>query len=162
MQHTNALDENATYCISTQSTNTFPVELLSDTAIIPKRGSERAAGYDLYPAESGVVPAWGSTTVKTGIKITMPLGYYGRIASRSGLAVKNNIEVGAGVIDNDYTGEIIVLLRNFSDINYNYPYGKAIAQLILTPYHSSSDFTPSLITQSTARGANGFGSTDVR
>lgn len=143
-------------------TNALLVELLSDTAIIPKRGSERAAGYDLYPAEPGVVPAWGSTAVKTSIKITMPLGYYGRIASRSGLAVKNNIEVGAGVIDNDYTGEIIVLLRNFSDTNYNYPYGKAIAQLILTPYHHTSDFTTTTINRTTARGNNGFGSTDVR
>lgn len=142
--------------------NTLPVELLTDTAIIPKRGSERAAGYDLYPVESGVVPAWGSTTINTGIKITMPLGYYGRIASRSGLAVKNNIEVGAGVIDNDYTGEIIVLLRNFSDTDYNYPYGKAIAQLILTPYHSSSDFITGTINRTTARGDNKFGSTDIR
>lgn len=141
---------------------TLPVELLSDTAIIPKRGSERAAGYDLYPAEPGMVPAWGSVAVKTGIKITMQLGYYGRIASRSGLAVKHNIEVGAGVIDNDYTGEIIVLLRNFSDTNYNYPYGKAIAQLILTPYHYNSEFIASTISRTTARGNNGFGSTDVR
>jgi dUTP pyrophosphatase len=148
--------------VSSLALNTLPVELLSDTAIIPKRGSERAAGYDLYPVESGVVPAWGSTTVNTGIKITMPLGYYGRIASRSGLAVKHNIEVGAGVIDNDYTGEIIVLLRNFSDTNYNYPYGKAIAQLILTPYHSSSNFVASTINRTTERGDNKFGSTDIR
>jgi len=161
----NTVQSNVFTVLSTVSDTkkqTFPVELMSDLAIIPKRGSTHAAGYDLYPIEPGTVPAWGSTLVHTGIKITMPINYYGRVASRSGLAVKNNIEVGAGVIDNDYTGEIMVLLRNFSDTEYCYPYGKAIAQLILTPYHSSTDFEPSKLNVLTERGSNGFGSTDIQ
>lgn len=60
----------------------------------------------------------------------MPPGYYGRVAPRSGLAVKNFIDVGAGVIDEDYRGEVKVLLFNFSDQDFQVKTGDRIAQLV--------------------------------
>jgi dUTP pyrophosphatase len=56
--------------------------------------------------------------VSTGLKVSFPLNHYGRIAPRSGLAVKHFIDVGAGVIDEDYRGEIKVLLFNFGEQDY--------------------------------------------
>ena len=87
-------------------------------AKLPVRGSSGAAGYDLSAAESAVVPAHGKCLVKTGLAIAIPPDCYGRIAPRSGLAIKKFIDVGAGVIDSDYRGEIGVVLFNFSDADF--------------------------------------------
>lgn len=81
------------------------VKRLSEKAILPKKGSELAAGYDLYSSEDTVVPARGRKLIKTGIAIAVPTGNYARVAPRSGLALKNFIDVGAGVVDEDYRGE---------------------------------------------------------
>ena len=99
-------------------------------AKLPVRGSSGAAGYDLSAAESAVVPAHGKCLVKTGIAIAIPPDCYGRIAPRSGLAIKRFIDVGAGVIDSDYRGEIGVVLFNFSDEDFCISMGDRIAQLI--------------------------------
>ena len=81
------------------------VKRLSDAAVLPVRGSEGAAGYDLASAERCVVPPRGGrAVVKTDLAIAVPDGVYGRVAPRSGLAVKNGLDVGAGVIDRDYRG----------------------------------------------------------
>src|SRR5437588_7089202 len=69
-----------------------------------------AAGHDLYALNDIPIPSKGQVLVETGIAIGLPKGTYGRLASRSGLATKEGIEVGAGVIDADYTGELRVLL----------------------------------------------------
>ena len=98
----------------------------------------------------------------TGLKIALPPGTYGRIASRSGLAVKHNIEVGAGVIDQDYQGEIKVLLRNLSDTPYTISQGDKIAQLIVSPYVNKQVAECEKIQDiygESGRGAGGFGST---
>ena len=118
------------------------VQLDHPDAKVPKRGSEHAAGYDLSryekniqlalatpiaaleflpplcSCEDTVVPARGKACVKTGIRITVPSGTYGRVAPRSGLAVKNFIDVGAGVIDEDYTGLVGVVLFNHSETDF--------------------------------------------
>ena len=78
---------------------------LSEAAILPTKGSPLAAGYDLYSAKDLKVPAKGKVLVPTNLSVAIPLGNYGRIAPRSGLAWKNFIDVGAGVIDADYRGE---------------------------------------------------------
>ena len=107
------------------------VKKLRNNAAVPKKGSEEAAGYDIASAEDTVVPAKGKTVVKTGISVAIPEGCYGRIAPRSGLAVKRFIDVGAGVIDADYRGEIGVVLFNHSDEDFVVKSGDRIAQLIL-------------------------------
>ena len=79
---------------------------LTKNAIIPTRGSSRSAGYDLYSAENIIIPAHGKGLVKTDIQIKLPRGSYGRIAPRSGLSWKYHIDIGAGVVDEDYTGNV--------------------------------------------------------
>ena len=80
------------------------IKKLRNSATIPKRATKDAAGYDIAAVENTVVPAKGRTVVKTGISIAIPNGCYGRIAPRSGLTVKKSVDIGAGVIDADYTG----------------------------------------------------------
>ena len=80
---------------------------LSKLASLPARN---AAGYDLVAVSEGIVEPQGSLVVALGIALEMPKGWYGRIASRSGLAVRNQLSVGAGVVDPDYRGEVKVLL----------------------------------------------------
>ena len=106
------------------------VKKLDPQAKIPTRGSAQAAGHDLYANESKTIPAQGQEVVKTGISITPPRGTYGRIAPRSGMAVKHQIAVHAGVIDSDYTGEIKVVLVNMGNQDYQVKKGDRIAQLI--------------------------------
>jgi len=89
-----------------------------------------AAGYDLYTNEERTIPARGQEVVSTGISITPPEGTYGPIAPRSGMAVKHQIAVNAGMIDSDYTGEIKVVLANMRDQDYQMQNRDRIAQLI--------------------------------
>ena len=131
---------------------------LSEHAVTPTRGSALAAGYDLYSAHDCAVPAKGKHVVPTDIKIALPEGCYGRVAPRSGLAVKNFIDVGAGVIDQDYRGPVGVVLFNFSDEEFKVSRGDRVAQLICEQiYLPELEECESL--NDTARGANGYGST---
>jgi dUTP pyrophosphatase len=140
---------------------TLYVKRLHKEAVIPKRGSEGAAGYDLYSLIDININSYKKAVIPTGIMMIIPDGYYGRIASRSGLSAKYDIEVGAGVIDSDYRGEIKVILRNFSEFDYVVDKGEKIAQIIIEPI-----ITPNIIDATdlddnvqTERGENGFGST---
>ena len=90
------------------------VKILQENAVLPVRGSAGAAGYDLCAAGSYVIPSWGKGTVETRLAIALQAGTYARIAPRSGLAICNFIDVGAGVVDSDYRGEIKVVLFNHS------------------------------------------------
>ena len=82
--------------------------------MLPARGSAGVAGYDLCAASNCVIPSWGKGTVETRLAVSLPLGTYARITPRSGLAIRNFIDVGAGVVDSDYWGEIKVVLFNHS------------------------------------------------
>ncbi|XP_025028821.1 deoxyuridine 5'-triphosphate nucleotidohydrolase, mitochondrial isoform X2 [Python bivittatus] len=103
---------------------------LTENAYAPSKGSSRAAGYDLYSAYECEIPALGKAVVKTDIQIALPTGCYGRIAPRSGLAVNHFIDVGAGVIDEDYRGNVGVVLFNFGKEPFKVKKGDRIAQLI--------------------------------
>lgn len=117
-----------------------------------------AAGFDLKSAYDVVIPKHGKELIMTDLKLQLPAGCYGRIAPRSGLAVKNFIDVGAGVIDNDYKGNIGIVLFNHSDTAFVVNKGDRIAQLICEKI-----FYPTLIEVTTMtdteRGNKGFGST---
>jgi deoxyuridine 5'-triphosphate nucleotidohydrolase len=99
--------------------------------VIPKRATSGAAGMDISSAMNCVVPAKGKAIVDTAISIAPANGVYGRIAPRSGLAAKHMIDVGAGVIDSDYRGEIKVVLFNHGLEDFKITAGDRIAQLIL-------------------------------
>ncbi|CAG9464349.1 unnamed protein product [Pedinophyceae sp. YPF-701] len=136
------------------------IKKLSEHATIPARGSKGAAGYDLSAAHDTVVPARGKELVKTDLSIAIPEGTYARIAPRSGLAWKNFIDTGAGVVDFDYRGPVGVILFNHGDTDFAVKRGDRVAQLILEKI-----VTPEVVEvedlDSTDRGAGGFGSTGV-
>lgn len=137
------------------------IKLLTETATVPSIGSEGSAGYDLYsnvPSDNIIIPPHGKALIKTGIAIAIPEGYYGRIAPRSSLGWKYHIDVGAGVIDRDYRGEIGVVLYNLGDTEYVVKHKERIAQLILTRYVTPDiDIVSEL--DDTKRGEGGYGST---
>ena len=137
------------------------IKKLSDQAKIPTQGSKYAAGYDLYAAEEVLVNTMGRKLVKTNISISIPEGYYGRIAPRSGLAYKNGIDVLAGVIDSDYRGDIGVILFN-SDHNLDFQVnvGDRIAQFIIEKCHSVNWETVENL-EASVRSEKGFGSSGV-
>ena len=107
------------------------IKKIEESAIIPTRATDSDAGYDLYSTNDGVVPARGRKVVSTGIAIAIPPGYYGRVAPRSGLAVKRGIDVLAGVVDSGYRGVVGVVLQNLSDEDFPFKKGDRVAQLIL-------------------------------
>ena len=107
------------------------VKKLGYDSTLPTRGSDGAVGYDLYSNCDGVIAKGKRGVVSTGIAVSLPPGVYGRVAPRSGLAMKNGIQIGAGVIDPDYTGEISVIIFNMGDNDFEVKKGARIAQLIL-------------------------------
>ena len=133
---------------------------LSTRAREPKKGSEDAAGYDLYAAEELEIPPGKEKVVKTDIQISLPPNTYGRIASRSGLSIKHSVEVGAGVIDRDYRGNIGVVLRNHSRRPFVVGLGDRIAQLIV---EKNDPVVMEEVDELevTKRGQSGFGSTGM-
>ncbi|GAB1599543.1 deoxyuridine 5'-triphosphate nucleotidohydrolase, mitochondrial-like [Argonauta hians] len=131
---------------------------LTPNAFVPTRGSAEAAGYDLYSAYDYTVPSKGKLLAKTDLQIALPHDCYGRVAPRSGLALKNFIDVGAGVIDQDYRGNVGVLLFNFSDGEFEVKKGDRIAQLLLERIYIA-DLEECETLDKTERGAGGFGST---
>ncbi|ORY32242.1 dUTPase-like protein [Naematelia encephala] len=134
------------------------VKLLSEIATIPTLGSEFAAGMDLYSAEHKVIPAGGRALVDLKISVAIPKGHYGRVAPRSGLATKHGIQTGAGVIDADYRGPVMVLLFNHSETDFQVNPKDRIAQLILERI-SVPRLRQVETLDETVRGEGGFGST---
>jgi len=138
------------------------IKKLNDNAIIPKRGSGQAAGYDLYANTTEPIEIKPHTTVKIGIGLAMsiPDGYFGGVFARSGLASKQGLRPSncVGCIDSDYTGEIIVALHNDLDIPQLLQPNERIAQLVIIPY-LAVEFEETDELEKTVRGKNGFGST---
>jgi dUTP pyrophosphatase len=134
------------------------VKKLGYDSILPTRGSDGAVGYDLYSNCDGVIAKGKRGVVSTGIAISLPPGVYGRVAPRSGLAMKNGIQIGAGVIDPDYTGEISVIIFNMGDTDFEVKKGDRVAQLILERCETPPVEEISLL-EETERGDGGFGST---
>ena len=134
------------------------IRKLDESAIIPTRATDSDAGYDLYSTNDGVVPARGRKVVGTGIAIAIPPGHYGRVAPRSGLAVKRGIDVLAGVVDSGYRGEVGVVLQNLSDEDFPFKKGDRVAQLILEQCNTIGWVELDELEDS-VRSDGGFGST---
>lgn len=146
------------------------VKRLYPNSKIPTRGSDYAAGYDLYAEnvhfdddsadyELQVLP--GKTLkVGTGIAVELPKGTFGAIYARSGLGIKHGIVPAncVGIIDEDYRGEIVVALHNHSDKPFVFKFGDRIAQLVIQPY-IAADINVVDELSDTDRGNCGFGST---
>ena len=137
------------------------VQKLNNNAALPKRSTDGAAGYDLCASQDCTIPAGGKGLVQTGLAISFPAGLYARIAPRSGLALKKFIDVGAGVVDSDYRGEVGVVLFNHGDQDFVVKMGDRIAQLILEKIDTPSVQEVQGLEDS-VRGTGGFGSTGVK
>ncbi len=125
---------------------------------MPVKSTEFAAGYDLYANEDKIIqPGAGFVKIDCGFSVQLPSGTYGRIAPRSGLAAKNNIIVGAGVIDEDYRGTVCVLLACIAGSALNVCRGDRIAQMIVE--YVVPTFPSEGELDTTSRGSGGFGST---
>jgi len=137
---------------------------LDENAKIPEYGSEYAAGIDLFSSntEDIIIQPKNRKLISTGLYISWDdPKYYMRIAPRSGLSVKNCIDVGAGVIDYDYRGELkILLINNSNDKEFIVSKNMKIAQMIPTKMtRLNLNITDTL--EETLRGNGGFGSTGV-
>lgn len=139
------------------------VKLLTHTAVVPTRDSNAEAGFDVYADEDLTIPPLvenpdeARALVSTGIAIATPTGYYARVAPRSGLAVKQGIDVLAGVVDASYRGEVKIALVNLSGEPVDIKRGDRIAQLVVTAYYAGPAIVVDELSD-TARGEKGFGS----
>jgi len=133
---------------------------LSENAILPTRGSTFAAGMDLYSPISGTIQSQQRLLVPLDISIKLPKGTFGHILPRSGLALKQGIHIGAGVIDEDYRGNVGVLLFNFGQQPFSFSAGDRIAQLVVKTYESV-EIIETLKLDETTRSDGGFGSSGL-
>ena len=135
---------------------------LNDLAKIPTRGSKFSAGYDLYAAtdEDIQIPPHSTVKIGTGLAMELPVGWFGAIFARSGIATKRGLRPAnaVGICDADYRNEYIVALHNDTDELQTIQAGERIAQLIILPYQDI-DFKEVDELRDTDRGMGGFGST---
>jgi dUTP pyrophosphatase len=131
---------------------------LNERATLPSRGSELSAGLDLYSTEEITIRPQERQLARTGLAVAIPAKYYGRIAPRSGLAMKHGLDVLSGVIDSDYRGEIGCLLYNTGDETIHLPAGTKMCQLIIEKIELPTAVWADDLDETT-RGGGGFGST---
>lgn len=138
------------------------VKKLHEDSILPTRGSEYAAGYDLYAYDEGEILKGATVKIGTGVAITPPEGTFGAVFARSGLATKQGLRPAncVGVCDEDYTGEYIVALHNDSNEDQKITKGDRIAQVVFLPYVIAPMEEVDEL-ETTDRGDGGFGSTGV-
>ena len=125
---------------------------------LPQYAHPEDAGADLRASVEDIVPARSRKLIATGIHIKLPSGCVGLVWPRSGLAVKQGLDCGAGVIDAGYRGEVKVLLFNHTDTDHRVQPGDRIAQLIVQKVERVQ-FVPVDALEDSGRGGNGFGST---
>lgn len=133
---------------------------LDEGAILPTRGHESDAGYDLYVPKNQITKyLWknDSLVIDTGVHMLIPDGYCGILISKSGLNTNKSV-TSHGLIDAGYTGSIKVKLYNHGNDRLHIEPGDKISQIVIVPC-----MTPPLMTvdklPDTDRGNRGFGST---
>jgi len=154
------VQEKLTRRILVQQAAAIQVMKMAAKAKLPSRGSRFSAGHDLYALEDVLTPASGQRLIGTGIAIGIPQGTYARIAPRSGLAYKESIGIGGGVIDADYTGEVKVIMMNHGKKSYKVQEGDRIAQMIIEKIDMLGTMEVDNV-QITDRVNKGFGSIDL-
>jgi dUTP pyrophosphatase len=133
-------------------------EKLNEEAVIPHYQTVGSAGLDLHSIEAVVIEPGQRHLVGTGLRVNLPKDTEGQVRSRSGLAAKNGVFVlnSPGTIDEDYKGEIKVILYNAGDSNFSVEKGDRIAQLVVAPVYKVYG-----LTLDNTREDNGFGSTGL-
>ena len=134
------------------------IVLMNDNAIIPTRASKRSAGLDLYSSIDVNIEVGSMKKIYTGICISLPENSYGSIRDKSSLAAKGLLTLG-GVIDDDYTGEIIVIITYLIEPT-EIKKGQKIAQLIVSNI-SYPEIKKVKFLKETERNNKGFGEMDI-
>lgn len=127
-------------------------------AYTPVRAHNTDAGLDIMSKTTQVVPANGSAIFHTGVHVELPKGTAGILVSKSGLNTRKNL-TSTGLIDEGYTGEIVVKLYNHGDKDYWVESGDKISQLVIVPVYYEEVELVNELSGETERGNNGFGST---
>lgn len=127
-----------------------------ENAIIPKYATLNDAGCDLCSTEDYILEPGERLVVSSGLKMEIPIGFYGRVAPRSGLSVKNGIDTLAGVIDSGYRGEIGVVIINHGYEDFKIEKGTKVAQMIFEKI-DQAEFEEVEELSNSERGAEGFG-----
>jgi dUTP pyrophosphatase len=130
---------------------------LDNEAKAPTYGSDGAAGCDVYALEGGIIKANERSMLPTGIAMKIPTGYYCEIKPRSGLAFRNGIMVLGGIIDEDFRGQVQIILHNANETDFTYNKHDRIAQFIFKKYEKAN-FLITTTLPTTQRGEGGFGS----
>ena len=136
------------------------IKQLSESATLPTRAHTTDSGLDLYASEDALVTYTHASVIPTGIAVNIPAGYEGQIRPRSGKSSKTNLRVILGTVDATYNGELGVIADTLNKSEYLVKKGEKIAQLVVSPIVTPTlEIVDQFNTQS-ARGSNGFGSTD--
>ena len=139
------------------------IKKMSDTAILPTRGSEKAAGIDLYADihEPFIMILPGETKIiGSGIACEFPDGFWGMVVPRSSVGIKRHLTLpnNVGVIDNDYRNEIMMAFTNVGEQPQMIERGERLAQMVLLPYYLFNIVETNTLSD-TERGEGGIGST---
>lgn len=137
-------------------------KLQQPDAKLPTKGSDEAAGLDLYACENIDIPAGKSAKINTGVCMEIPSGYVGLIWPRSKISTRFNIDILAGVVDSDYRGEIQIALINHGDKPFEVRTGDKIAQMLIQRHFNYFDIEQVDQLSESRRGKQGINSTDTR
>lgn len=158
------IDNNVIHVTSNDYTwynfSTLKIKKLDDKAIMPQQSNDTDAGYDLFSIESKTIQPGQRAMIHTGIAMAIPNNYVGLIWPRSGLALKNGIDVLAGVVDSGYRGEACVVLQNHGTLPYEIHAGFRIAQILFQKVEYFR-FQEVEELNEADRGDSGFGSSGV-
>ncbi len=138
------------------------IQKIHPNALIPKYQTEGSSGFDLHAVEEVMIKSHSVGLVKIGICLSLEVGYELQVRTRSGLALNHQVMVlnSPGTVDNDYRGEIKVILANLSDKDFKVQVGDRIAQGVVQKTYKA-EFIECEQLDETLRGSGGFGSTGV-
>ncbi|MFT2644939.1 dUTP diphosphatase [Helicobacter pylori] len=138
------------------------IQKIHPNALIPKYQTEGSSGFDLHAVEEVMIKPHSVGLVKIGICLSLEVGYELQVRTRSGLALNHQVMVlnSPGTVDNDYRGEIKVILANLSDKDFKVQVGDRIAQGVVQKTYNA-EFIECEQLDETSRGSGGFGSTGV-
>ncbi|AHN34526.1 dUTP diphosphatase [Helicobacter pylori] len=138
------------------------IQKIHPNALIPKYQTEGSSGFDLHAVEEVTIKSHSVGLVKIGIYLSLEVGYELQVRTRSGLALNHQVMVlnSPGTVDNDYRGEIKVILANLSDKDFKVQVGDRIAQGVVQKTYKA-EFIECERLDETSRGSGGFGSTGV-
>ncbi len=138
------------------------IQKIHPNALIPKYQTEGSSGFDLHAVEEVMIKPHSVGLVKIGICLSLEVGYELQVRTRSGLALNHQVVVlnSPGTVDNDYRGEIKVILANLSDKDFKVQVGDRIAQGVVQKTYKA-EFIEYEQLDETSRGIGGFGSTGV-